>query len=364
MDTDAVVIGAGVVGLALARALAVSGRRVTVIERETAIAQHASSRNSEVVHAGIYYEPGSLKATMCVAGNRRLLAWCEARGIPHRRIGKLIVAVSDGELDRLAALQERARDCGVELAWWDSDRARGLEPLVRCAAALWSPSTAIVDSHALCQSLQRDAIDAGAAFVFGCAFERATPIAGGLRVFAGGEHIDTHTLWIAAGSGAPAAATRIEGMNSRAVPTARFAKGNYFALQRNPGLRHLVYPLPQPGGLGIHVTLDLDDQVRLGPDVEWVDAPDDYAVDPARGDAFFASVQRWLPVLQRDDLRPAHAGIRAKIVGPGEPPADFRIVGASEHGCAGVVALFGIESPGLTCCLELADAAIAAESDA
>lgn len=362
MDADAVVIGAGVVGLALARALACSGRRVTVIESETAIAQHASSRNSEVVHAGIYYEPGTLKAKMCVAGNRRLLAWCEAREIRHRRIGKLIVAVSDQDIERLTALQERARANGVELTWCDAARARELEPLVRCAAALWSPSTAIIDSHALCRSLQHESTDEGAAFVFGCHFERATPIAGGLRVWAGGEHVDTRALWIAAGSGAPAAALRVEGLDPRAVPIARFAKGNYFALHRNPGLHHLVYPLPQPGGLGIHVTLDLDDHVRLGPDVEWVAAPDDYAVDPARADAFFRSVHAWLPALRREDLRPAHSGIRAKIVGPDDPPADFQIVGPREHGCAGVVTLFGIESPGLTCCLELADAAIAAQT--
>ena len=359
MDTDAVVIGAGVVGLALARALALRGHAVTVIEAEAAIAQHASSRNSEVVHAGIYYAAGSAKARMCVAGRVRLLEYCQAHGVAHRMLGTLVIAAREPELEALAQLQARARDNGVELPWWDAAQAHAAEPLVRCAAALWSPGTAIVDSHGLCRALQNEAIDHGAAFVLGCRFERATRIAGGLRVFAGGEHIDTRALYLATGTSGPTTAALVEGIDARALPTARFARGCYFALRKNPGLSHLVYPMPERGGLGIHVTLDLAGEVRLGPDVEWIDALD-YGVDPARGDRFHASVQRWLPTLAREDLRPSHAGVRAKIVGPGEPPADFLVSGPAQHGVGGVVALLGIESPGLTCCLELADAAIAA----
>jgi L-2-hydroxyglutarate oxidase LhgO len=359
VDTDAVVIGAGVIGLALARALALRGRSVTVIETEPAIAQHASSRNSEVVHAGIYYAHGSAKARMCVAGRVRLLEYCAAQGIAHRMLGKLIIAATDGERDALASLQSRARDNGVELPWWDAAQALRAEPLVRCAAALWSAGTAIVDSHGLCRALQREASDRGAAFVLGCRFERAEATSEGVRVFAGGEHIDTRTLYLATGTAAAATAATIDGIDARSLPEARFARGCYFALSKNPGLSHLVYPLPEPGGLGIHVTLDLAGEVRLGPDVEWIDAVD-YSVDPSRADTFYRSVHRWLPALERDALRPAQAGVRAKIVGPGEPPADFLILGPREHGCGGVVALFGIESPGLTCCLELADAAIAA----
>lgn len=359
MDTDAVVVGAGVVGLAIARALARRGEAVTVIEAEPAIAQHASSRNSEVIHAGIYYPAGSAKARMCVAGRERLLEYCGAHGVAHRLLGKLIVAVTDDQLGELAGLQARARDNGVELHWCDAEEARRRAPLVRCAAALWSPGTGIVDSHGLCRALQGEAVDHGAAFVLGCSFERAHAIEGGLRVYAGGEHIDTRSLVVAAGVMAPAVAAAIEGMATATIPQARFAKGNYFALHRNPGLEQLVYPLPQPGGLGIHVTLDLAGDVRLGPDVEWTDRVD-YRVDAARAERFYASVQPWLPVLEREWLRPSHAGIRAKIVGPGEPAADFVVRGPEDHGCAGVVTLFGIESPGLTSCLPLADAAIAA----
>jgi L-2-hydroxyglutarate oxidase LhgO len=359
VETDAVVIGAGVIGLAIARALARRGQAVVVIEAERAIAQHSSSRNSEVLHAGIYYAPGSAKARMCVAGRTRLLAYCEARGIAHRVLGKLVVATAEHQHDALAELRARALANGVELHWRSAAEVQQLEPALRCTAALWSAGTAIVDSHGLLVALQRDAIDGGTAFVLGTRFERASPIPGGLRVYAGGEHIDTRALYLAAGAWAPQLAATIEGFDPAAIPAAHFAKGNYFALRDNPGLSHLIYPLPSAAGLGIHATLDLVGNVRLGPDVQWVDGIE-YDVDPTREEAFFTAVREWLPALSRDALRPALAGIRAKIVGPGEPAADFVVRGAGEHGCAGVVALFGIESPGLTACLELADAAIAA----
>lgn len=355
---DAIVIGAGVVGLAIARALALRGLETIVLEAEREPAQHATSRNSEVIHAGIYYAAGSVKAQTCVAGRRALLEYCAARGVEHRLCGKLIVATSDAELPALADVHARARACGVRLDELAGEDARARVPGLACTAALFSPGTGIVDSHGLVRALWSDAQDRGAVLARATSFVRAEPLAAGLRVWAGDEIVDCRVLVNAAGLFAPAVAATIAGVPAAAIPRARLAKGSYFAVHAPLPMPHLVYPVPEPGGLGIHTTLDLAGGVRLGPDVEWLDAID-YAVDPGKADAFWRAATRYLPSLPRDALVPAYAGIRAKIVGPGEPAGDFVVQGAATHGIAGLVQLFGIESPGLTACLALAELALA-----
>jgi L-2-hydroxyglutarate oxidase LhgO len=356
---DALVVGAGVVGLAVARELARSGHEVVVLDAAEGIGTATSARNSEVIHAGLYYAPGSLKARLCVQGRDALYAYCAERGIAHRRCGKLVVAVAPDELPALDALQAQASANGVhDLQRLDGAAARALEPALNALAALHSPSTGIVDSHAFMLSLQGDAEDAGAAFVFHSPFEGAAAIGDGFDARIGGAEpmrLQARLLVNAAGLYADAVASRIEGLEPRHVAPLRWCRGHYFALAGRAPFARLVYPLHDRAGLGTHFTLDLGGQGRFGPDVEWLPAhaPEDYTVDASRADAFERAVRRYWPGLPAGALAPAYSGIRPKVVGPGEPAADFRIDGPALHGVPGLVNLFGIESPGLTSSLAI-----------
>lgn len=357
-ETDCIVIGAGVIGLAVARALARAGREVIVLEGEGHIGSHTSSRNSEVIHAGIYYPPGSLKARLCVAGKHALYAYCAERGIAHRNCGKLIVAADAGEAERLADIKARAAANGVpDLEMLTGAQARALEPALACAAALLSPSTGIVDSHGLMLAYLGEAEDHGAAVAFRTPVARIEVGDDSHRVETGGAapaRISARALVNAAGLFAPALAAGMEGLDAAHVPAARYCKGSYFSLAGRAPFSRLIYPVPNSAGLGVHLTLDLGGQARFGPDTEWVDGID-YGVDAARGEAFYAAVRRYWPQLADGALVPAYAGVRPKIAGPGEAAADFRIDGPEVHGVAGLVNLFGIESPGLTASLAIAD---------
>lgn len=351
------VLGAGVVGLALARRLAMEGREVVVLEREDRFGTGISSRNSEVVHAGIYYEAASLKARLCVAGNRALYSYCEAKGVAHRRCGKLIVASEDDQFEALRGLQARAAANGVALAWLDATEAQALEPELRCAAALHSPDTGIVDSHGLMKALLQDAEAHGALLVLRSPVMGGRITSRGIEVDVGGDEPATvlaERVFNCAGLGAQAFARRLEGFPPEQVPPLQLSKGSYFALSGPSPFRRLVYPVPVSDWLGVHLTLDLAGQARFGPDQEWVDR-EDYDVDPRRAEAFYASVRRYWPGLGSGTLVPAYSGIRPKVRGPGEPAADFQVQGPADHGIPGLVHLFGIESPGLTVCLALAD---------
>lgn len=363
---DAAVVGAGVVGLAIARALAVRGRSVVILEQADRFGSEISARNSEVIHAGLYYPDASLKASLCVEGCARLYRYCADRGVPHRRLGKLVVAAETGAVDRLAALSAQGMRNGVaDLAMLEGPQVRRLEPAVRCVAGLWSPSTGIIDSHALMLSLLGDAEDAGAALAVRSRVDSIEPGPDGLVLRIGaadrpdrGEASMTLAAGVvvnAAGLGAPALAAATGGLPPGAVPRLQLAKGHYFALRsgRAPFSR-LIYPLPEPGGLGIHLTLDLAGQARFGPDVAWVDRCE-YGVPADLAPRFVAAIRTYWPGLPDDGLVPAYAGIRPKLTGPGEPGVDFRIDGPAHHGVAGLVNLFGIESPGLTAALALAD---------
>jgi L-2-hydroxyglutarate oxidase LhgO len=353
---EAVVIGAGVVGLAVARALALAGREVVILEAEDAIGTHTSSRNSEVIHAGIYYPAGSLKAESCVAGRRRLYEYCAARGVPHRRCGKLIVAADEAQRGELERIRSRAHANGVpEVEFVAREQALAWEPELRCVAALHSPSTGIVDSHALMLAYLGEAEDHGAMLALKSRLDKGIVRSEGIELHVhGADPILARLLVNSAGIRAPSVARLIEGYPAEHAPRELYAKGNYYSLSRRAPFSRLVYPVPEPGGLGVHVTLDLAGQARFGPDVEWVDAID-YRVDPKRADRFYAAIRRYWPGLPDGALAPGYAGIRPKISGPGEPAADFVIQGPREHGVPGLVNLFGIESPGLTASMALAD---------
>jgi L-2-hydroxyglutarate oxidase LhgO len=354
---DVVVIGAGVVGLAIARALSLQGREVVVLEAESAIGTHTSSRNSEVIHAGIYYPSGSLKASLCVTGKGLLYDYCERSGVPHARIGKLIVATRDEEIPELERIFARARANGVDdLVWLDAADVRSLEPEVVAVRALLSPSTGIVDSHAIMASLKRDASEHGAHVVL------STPVLGGctlddgfLLELGGAEPatVQARTLVNAAGLRAPSVSRSIAGVPPSAIPVEHFAKGHYFVLAGKAPFRRLVYPVPVPGGLGVHVTLDLAGQARFGPDVSYIDGVD-YRFDESRGPAFCAAIRSYYPSLVESRLTPGYTGIRPKL-GPPATTHDFVVQGPSETGVPEFVALYGIESPGLTASLAIAE---------
>jgi L-2-hydroxyglutarate oxidase LhgO len=360
-QVDVVVAGAGVVGLAVARALAQSGREVLVLEAAGAIGTGASSRNSEVIHAGLYYPPGTLKARLCVQGRDMLYGYCAERGVSHRRCGKLLVATSEAQTPKLQAIAAQAAANGVhDLQWLSRDQARALEPSLECVAALLSPSTGIIDSHGLMLALQGDLENAGGQVVFNTPVSSAQVTAQGLQLeMADGTCLLTRVFVNAAGLHAPDLARRIAGLDPRFVPTAHYAKGSYFSLAGRAPFSRLIYPMPEGGGLGVHLTLDLGGQARFGPDAEWLPSASadtlDYTVNPARGHSFYAEVRRYWPGLQDGALLPAYSGVRPKIGGPDEVAKDFLIQGAADHGVPGLVNLFGIESPGLTSCLAIGE---------
>ncbi len=356
-STDCLVIGAGVVGLAVARELARTGREVIVVEAEDAIGTGTSSRNSEVIHAGIYYPTGLAKTRLCVEGKALLYDFCRQYGVPHRRCGKLIVAANPAETEKLAALERQVKANRVDdLVWLTGEEARVLEPALRAERALLSPSTGIVDSHALMLALR------GAAEKYGAMLAFETPVLAGraengrIVIETGGAEptrLQAALVVNAAGLGAQAVARAIDGMPAARIPPLHLAKGNYFALSVRTPFSRLVYPMPAEGGLGIHLTLDLAGQARFGPDVEWIETID-YAVEPRRCEPFYAAIRTYWPDLPDGALQPAYAGIRPKIARPGGSSTDFVIETEADHGVPGLVNLFGIESPGLTASLAIA----------
>jgi L-2-hydroxyglutarate oxidase LhgO len=365
---DALVIGAGVVGLAVGRALAQVGRETIVVEAENAFGQGVSSRNSEVIHAGLYYAPGSLKATMCVRGKELLYAFCAGHGVPHAACGKLVVATAVDQHAALNALQQRAAANGVPVQAMSADEARALEPELHCTAALWSPSTGIVDSHALMLALQGDLELAGGTLALCSAVQQVQlrprgPAVVSVSSTEGTFKIEADCVVNAAGLSACELARGFHGLQPKHVPRAHFAKGNYFTLGGRAPFSHLVYPAPVDAWLGVHVTLDLAGQVKFGPDLEWLAAESagdiDYAVDPARAAAFESAIRRYWPAMPAGALQPGYSGVRPKIHGPGEPAPDFRIDGPKDHGVPGLVNLFGIESPGLTSALAIGERVVA-----
>ena len=362
-SVDCVVIGAGVVGLAVARGLALAGREVIVVEAAEGIGTGTSSRNSEVIHAGIYYPKGSLMARACVEGRRKLYAYCQEHDVPHRNCGKLIVATNAREDDMLASIKGRAEANGVEgMRFLTAAEAQALEPNLNCTGALFSQSTGIIDSHTYMLALQGDAEAQGAMIAFNSPFEHGRVTEDGIEIEVGGAEpmkLKTRLLVNSAGLHAPGLARKIEGMPADKIPTAYYAKGNYFTLAGRSPFSRLIYPVPVPGGLGVHITVDMGGQAKFGPDVEWIDpsSPDtiDYTVDPHRADKFYAAVRKYWPALKDGALQPGYAGIRPKIVPHGAPAQDFTLQGPAEHGVAGLIHLFGIESPGLTASLSLAE---------
>lgn len=355
---DCVVVGAGVVGLAVARALAMAGREVIVLEAHETIGTETSSRNSEVVHAGIYYPNGTHMARLCVQGRRMLYRYCDDRGVPYSKCGKLIVATTEAELETLGSIKARAEANGVEdLRVLSAADATAIEPELRATGALLSPVTGIVDSHHFMVALRADAERGGTLIAFDSPMEGGRVVDGGVEVDVGGREpitLRARLLVTSAGLHAPDLARAIDGAQYDELPTAYYAKGNYFRLSGVSPFSRLIYPVPVPGGLGVHVTVDLGGQTRFGPDVEWIDAID-YAVDGSRADRFYAAVRRYWPDLKDGALQPDFSGIRPKIVPPGAPPQDFTFHGPTTHHIPGLIHLFGIESPGLTASLAIAE---------
>lgn len=357
VSVDCIVVGAGVVGLAVARQLAVQGRETLVLEADSAYGSGISSRNSEVIHAGIYYPRGSLKASLCVEGKRLLYAYCDERAVPHRRCGKLIVGSGERDRASLEAIERAAMANNVtDVRWLSQQEVLAMEPELACEFALYSPSTGIVDSHALMTALVAD-LDA-----LGGHLLTQAPVTGGsvgkdgITLVVGGVHdtrVVARTVVNCAGLGAQGVARALDGLPPSSVPPLHFAKGNYYVLRGKSPFQRLVYPAPEVAGLGTHLTLDLAGRARFGPDVEWVDAPD-YSVDPDRADRFYAAIRSYWPGLPDGALAPGYAGIRPKLQAPGEAAADFMIQGPVDHGVPGLVNLFGIESPGLTSSLAIA----------
>jgi L-2-hydroxyglutarate oxidase LhgO len=355
---EIVVVGAGVIGLAIARRLAASGREVVILEAEDHFGAHTSSRNSEVIHAGLYYPTGSWKARLCVAGRQQLYGYCVDHGIAHRRCGKVIVASHAGQRGALEALARQGLENGVQdLQKLSGAAVTALEPALHADCGLLSPSTGIVDSHGLMLSLLGEATKQGAVIAYRTRVDDLAAVRGRVEIRIDGDvepSLSAALVINAAGLGAPALAAKLRHGAAPKVPRQWLARGNYFALRGRAPFRHLVYPLPEPGGLGVHLTLDLAGQARFGPDVEWIESVD-YRVDESRVGQFTDAIRTYWPDLPEDALQPAYAGIRPKLSGPGMPAADFRIDGAAVHGMRSVIHLFGIESPGLTAALAIAD---------
>jgi L-2-hydroxyglutarate oxidase LhgO len=354
---DCAVVGAGIVGLAVARALARAGREVVVLETADAIGTGISSRHSEVIHAGIYYPKDSLKARTCVRGRDLMYAFCAEHGVEHQRCGKLIVATDEGQLDDMRVLAGRARDNGVDdLTWLGGNEMRSLEPALNGVAALHSPSSGIVDSHAFMLALLGDAEDHGAVVALNSQLADGAVTDSGVSIRIAGDDTEyaCTSLINCAGLGAQATAAAIVGIPPETIPTRYLAKGSYFAISGRAPFRHLIYPMPDAGYLGIHLTLDLGGQAKFGPDIEWIDE-EHYVVDPGRADVFYDAVRRYWPDLPDRALIPAHAGIRPKVQAPGKPAADFIIQGSDVHGIKGLVNLYGIESPGQTASMAIAE---------
>lgn len=357
-EVDCIIVGGGVVGLAIARSLALSGREPIIVEAEKQIGMGTSSRNSEVIHAGLYYPEGSLKAALCVRGKQLLYEYCEARGVPHRRCGKILIASSEAQVAGLDGIVRSAAAAGVEdLVSLDRAALQRLEPALHGDRGLFSPSTGIVDSHALMLALQGEAEAHGAQTALASGVRSLDADGPMIRLTLDGEDaasLRTPLLINAAGLGAQALARSLATLRPDLVPALHYAKGRYFMLAGRAPFSHLVYPLPEAGGLGVHLTLDMAGAARFGPDVEWVDRLD-YTVDPTGADTFYAAIRRYWPGLPDGALSPGYAGIRPKISGPGEPAADFVIQGPEDHGVDGLINLFGIESPGLTASLAIGE---------
>ena len=363
---DCVVIGAGVIGIAVAREMALQGRETILLERESSFGTISSARNSEVIHAGIYYPKDSLKAKLCVQGNRLLYEYCRTHQVATQPYGKLIVATDDTQLDDLQALLYKAQGNGVPaIKLITAAKAKQLEPQLHCSAALLSSSTGIVDSHGYMLSLLGGFEDAGGMVAYQSPLISATPMGAhakdGFELEIGGAdamHIQTKLLINCAGMSAPALAQRIELLPKDQIPKAYFAKGNYFSLSGKSPFKHLIYPIPEPGGLGVHLTLDMAGQAKFGPDVEWLEidneAQIDYTVNPKRGDGFYEAVRRYWPGLKDHSLQADYSGVRAKIVPPNAPAGDFCFNTPNEHGLEGLFNLYGFESPGLTSSLAIA----------
>jgi len=355
---DCIVIGAGVVGLAVARAVALSGREVVVLEKADIIGSETSSRHSEVIHAGIYYAQNSLKAEFCVAGKKAMYAFCDDHGVAYNRCGKIIVATDQEQLPELERLKSNAAANGVDdLEWMTPAQVTEMEPAVFCVGALLSPSTGILDSHGYMLALQGDAEAAGAMIAF------MTPVTGGqvmndgIRVVCGGDapmSLTADLVINSAGLWAQSVAATIAGIPADTIPPTYYCKGNYYTLSGKPPFRRPIYPVPEKAGLGVHVTVDLGGQVRFGPDVEWVDRID-YDVDPARADKFYTAVRKYYPALEDGAIQPGYSGIRPKIQAPDEAARDFVIQGPDDHSIPGLINLYGIESPGMTSSLAIAD---------
>jgi len=358
-EVDCVVIGAGVIGLACARRIALGGREVLILEAEGDIGSGVSARNSEVIHAGIYYPTGSLKARLCVSGREMLYAYCATHGVTARKVGKLVVATASEQIPALHTLMRQAAANGVDdLALLSADEAKRMEPELACVAAFHSPSTGIIDTHGLMLSLLGEAEARGAALARHAPVERGwLEDDGRVTLQVGGDdpmQVTARSLVNAAGLGAQGIAGTLQGYPADRVPPLHYAKGNYFSLSGPSPFSRLIYPMPEAAGLGVHLTLDLGGQARFGPDVEWIDRLD-YNVDAKRGDAFYAAIRTYWPQLRDGALQPAYSGIRPKIQAPRAPAADFRIDGPEVHGLPGQVHLYGIESPGLTSSLAIAD---------
>jgi L-2-hydroxyglutarate oxidase LhgO len=358
-EVQCLVIGAGIVGLACAKKLAEAGIEVVILEAADSIGTETSSRNSEVIHAGIYYPKGSLKARHCVAGKKQLYRYCESHGVPYRRLGKLIVAATEEEIPLLKGIQEKALANGVEdLRFLSRDEIKMKEPEIQVKAALFSPSTGIIDSHAFMLAMLGDAEIKGAMLAVKSKVLRGVVIDPGhsfiVATESGEEEIKTKLVINSAGLSAPMLAHGIQGMPKTKIPKAFYCKGNYFTLEGPSPFKHLVYPVPNSAGLGVHVTLDMAGQARFGPDTEWIEHPE-YDVDIKRAEVFYEAIRRYWPGLKDSALQPGYVGVRPKIAGSNDPSADFLIQGPKDHGIAGLVNLFGIESPGLTAALSIAD---------